>query len=168
MTVGDGGVSLGMLTPGHLMGIPLQPETASEHVARLGHDAATGSDVGWLTGTQQGYTLDEPHPTIDSFQPQPLSPSFGAETPAGIYGTHFDATVEVTVDGAPVGSLVVDSPTQLSFTVDCTGLTPGTPALVVVSRGDMESLPFAVDVVATAAREEAPPARTEGAKVKKA
>jgi len=84
--VGDGGAGAPPLSPGHLMGIPMAPETQAEHAARLGDRAGTFADAGFLMGTDTAGGVGTPpvvEPLALTAEPEPpaVKPEIPTETP---------------------------------------------------------------------------------------
>lgn len=67
----------GSMTPGDIMGIPLEPETPEEHAERLGEAAGTFVDAGHILGTLEprlGWPgLIQAAPVVDP-EPEPRDP----------------------------------------------------------------------------------------------
>lgn len=134
------------MTPGWLMGIGTRPETAAEHIARLGTAAARFPDIGWTLGTLKGVDGSMVAPVITFFQPHPLSKAGGA-VPGAIYGDHFDNTCVLTVGSAVLTNVVVVDSTEISFTINPASLTVGS-VNAVVTKGSYTSVAYPVQVVA--------------------
>jgi hypothetical protein len=134
------------MTPGWLMGIGSRPETAAEHIARLGGSAARFVDAGWITGTMPGVNGSLVVPVITFFQPHPLSKAGGA-VPGALYGDHFDNTCVLTVGTAVLTNVTVVDSTEIRYTIDPASLTVGSVNAVVV-RGSYTSVAYPVQVVA--------------------
>jgi hypothetical protein len=134
------------MTPGWLMGIGSRPETAAEHIARLGTAAARFPDIGWTLGTLKGVDGSMVAPVITFFQPHPLSKGGGAK-PGAIYGDHFDDTCVLTVGGATLTNVVVVDSGEISFTINPAALTVGS-VNAVVTKGSYTSVAYPVQVVA--------------------
>lgn len=147
--VGDGGAGAPPLSPGHLMGIPMAPETQAEHAARLGDRAGTYADAGHLTGTSAAGGVGTPPvpggggaPTISTLVPVSVEMGSG-DAVVELTGTGFVLGLTGTVNGAPAGVAFV-SATQASIDVDTATLVPPSAEISITTPAGTANAPLGV------------------------